>query len=259
MASTFVDNYTLVDTINTQLPSATQYNSNEGDATLTTDSYAPTSDSVHTIPTALRSLATGALTDDGYSQKSLYELLLMINVNWDNAMKQLDDSSLGTSDYETSFAIGPLDGAYSVDSATSFGASTTALRLGLGQGVDATSSTGAMVNIHPEGISTHDLAVWCEAMNSTMVACFAQCDTDSVLDTTTYNTLAVGFTASTGNFDAIGASVAFTVLHPDTDKYGPHPGSYITTTGIKQGALISYLNSIVTNLNTFWTALDADI
>ena len=84
MATTFVDSYTLVDSVNTQSPAATQYNTNIGTATLTPLSYTPSSAPV--IEAALRLLVPGAVTDDGYSQKALYELLLMIQVNWVIAM-----------------------------------------------------------------------------------------------------------------------------------------------------------------------------
>jgi len=250
MASTFVDNYTLVDTINAQLPSATQYNSNQGDAVLTTDSYAPTSDSVHTIPTALRLLATGALTDDGYSQKSLYEILLMINVNWDNAMKQLDDSSLGTSNYEISHAVGALDGDYSTDSATSFAASTTALDLGLGQ--------ERAVNIFPSGVGTRELAIMCQAIASSLASCNAMLDADSTITDTDYaSTLDIDFTSKTAWIPPTGTAVPFNITHPDA--VGPNPISKIRDTGVGQEAIIDFLNSAVTNLNALWVKLDADI
>jgi len=240
MASTYVDNYTLVDTISAQAVSSTQYNSNEGAAVLTTDSYAPTSSSVHTIPTALRSLATGALTDDGYSQKSLYELLLMISVNWDNAMKSLDDSGgVAKTDYEALAAIGPLDGDYT----SAFATSSTGLALGLGQ--------EAAVGLERQGIKDSKLAVFCQALATQIAACTANLDADATLNDTDYaSTLDIDFSAKTGWVPPLTTSTAFDITSP---------ASKIQTKGIDHGALIDFLNTVVTNINALWVKLDADI
>ncbi len=238
MASTFVDNYTLVDSINSDT-----HHSNQGDATLTIDSYTPTSASVHTIPTALRDLSSGALKDDGFSQKALYELFLMINVNWDNAMKQLDDSSLGYTNYEDSCSIGALNADYLATDATTFGATATALTLM--PGLDR------RINLSPEGMGTREIAIFCQAIATSFAACTANADADGTLDDTDYaSTLDIDFTAKTGWVPPLATTTAFDVTSS---------ASKIKTTGIDQGALIDFLNTVVTQTNLLWVKLDADI
>jgi hypothetical protein len=244
MASTYVDNFTLTDTVNTQSVSATQYNSNEGGAGgLTPDSYAPTSSTTHTIPTALRSMATGALLDDGYSQKSLYELLLMIQVNWDTAMASLDDSSgVDGTTFVSTANIGeglaaPLSGNYH----SAFSTSTIGKKLGL--------EFDSRIGIFPNGIGTRELAIFCQAIATQLAVCTALCDADSTLTDEDYaSTLDITFTSKTGTAEALG--VAFDITNPC---------SFIQPKGIKQEALIDFLNTVVTNINALWVKLDADI
>lgn len=246
MASTFVDSYTFLDTVNENIPASTQYTSNEGDATLTVDSYIPTSSSNPIIPSALRLLSPGALLDDGLSQKALYELLLMISVNWDEAMKALDDESLTKSDYEALAAIGPLDGDYT----SAFTGSTIGLKVIGGQ--------EAKVNISPEGISTRDLAVFLQAIATQFAACTANLDADGTLTDINYaSTLDIDFTAKTGWFPPLASTDPFDISGQDATQ--SNPASKIKVTGIRKEALIDYLNTVITQMNLLWVKLDADI
>ena len=219
MASTYVDNFAIVDAINTQSPAAAQYNSNESNGTINADLYQATSPTTHTIPAGLIALPTGALTDDGYSQKSLYELLLKIQVNWDTAMASLDDSGgVAKTDYEALAALGSLAGVY---------------------------------NIHPNGIGTPELATFLQAIATKMAACNANLDADATLTDDDYaSTLDITFSAKTGSIPPLATTTAFAITSP---------ASKIKTTGIDQEALIDFLNTAVTNINALWVKLDADI
>lgn len=178
MASTYVDNFTILDTINAQSPSATQYNLNETAGVINADSYMATGATTHTIPTALRSFPIGAILDDGYSQRSLYDLLLQIQVNWDTAMMSLDDSSgVDTTTYEAGAALGSLAGTY---------------------------------NIYPNGIGTDKLAVYLQAIATKFAACTALLDADGTITDTDYaSTLDIKFTAKTGALSLL--DVAFDI------------------------------------------------
>lgn len=253
MATTFVDSYTFIDSVNAQDPAATQYNSNEGDGTLTTKLYTPSSAPV--IEAALRDLNPGAILSDGYSQKALYELLLMIQVNWDNAMAALDDDGgVGTTTYEAGCAIGSIDGDYD----DSFATAAIGVELGVGQ--------NKKINISPSGIGTRELAIFCQAIATQIAACTALLDADATLGDTDY---AITTAASLGvrgktdiKFSELTASIPgnfgdFSIVHPDA--VGVNPLSKIKTTGIGQEALIDFLNTVVTNMNALWVKLDADI
>lgn len=199
MASTYVDNFTLIDVVNAQSVSATQYNSNEGGGTLNPDLYQRTGATTYTIPATLISITTGALLNDGMSQKSLYEVLLKLQVNWDTAMLALDNSSgVAATTFTATAALGSLAGTY---------------------------------NIHPNGIGIDKLAVFLQAIATKFAVCTALCDADSTLTDTDY--------ASTLDFTM------------DTTK--------ITTRGAKQGDILDYLNTAITNINLLWVKLDADI
>ena len=119
MASTFVDNYTIIDFVNTQSPASTQYNDKQKTGTLDRDLYQATSSTTHTIPSGIISLPDHAILDDGVNDKAIYETLLKIQVNWDNAMRQLDDTAgVGLANYEDSFSIGNLDTTYNSTNST---------------------------------------------------------------------------------------------------------------------------------------------
>lgn len=214
MASTYVDNFTITDTINSGT-----YTQDGAPGVVDKDTYKATGATTHTIPTAIRAFATGAILDDGYSQKSLYELLLMIQVNWDTAMMSLDDSSgVNTATFEAGCALGSLAGTY---------------------------------NIHPNGIGTSELATYLQAIATKFAACTALLDADSTLDDEDYaSTLNITFSAKTGQIPPLATSTAFDITSP---------ASFIKTTGIKQEALVDYLNTVVTNINALWVKLDADI
>lgn len=224
MASTYVDNFTITDAINTQSPSATQYNSNESIGTINKDLYMPTALATHTIPSGLISLPTGAILDDGYSQKALYELLLKIYVNWNVAMASLDDSSgVATTTYEAGCAFGTINE----------------------NGLDAT------YGISPNGIGTAQLATFLQAIATKFAACTALLDADATLTDRDYaSTLDITFSAKTGWIPPLATTTAFDITLP---------GSKIKTTGIEQEALVDFLNTAVTNINALWVKLDADI
>ncbi len=251
MATTFVDSYTFIDSVNAQSPAATQYNSNEGDASLSPDSYTPASAPV--IEAALRDLNPGALLDDGYSQKALYELLLMIQVNWDNAMAALDDDAgVGTTTYEANCAIGPINGDYD----DSFATDSAMLELGLSQ--------DKRVNISPQGIGTKELAIFCQAIATQIAACTALLDADATLDDTDYAIDDAGAAAhGTIGYTDIKFSPVTSTLAAALDTYADFDitatESKIKTTGIEQAALMEFLNTVVTNMNLLWVKLDADI
>jgi len=183
MSTTYQDAYTITDTIN----SAT-YTSNEASGTITEDSY---SSSVTHVG--------GAILDDGISQKSLYELLLMLQVDWDTAMAGLDaEIGVATTTYLADAALGSLSSTY---------------------------------NIHPNGIGIDKLAVYLQAIATQFAVCTALLDADADLTDTNY--------AST--------------LDPTMDT------TLIKSTGARQGDIISYLNTIVTNTNALWVKIDADL
>lgn len=214
MASTMVDNFTITDTVN-----SSSYTSNIGSGTVTIDNYAPTGASTHTIPTGLRLFAPGALLDDGFSQKSLYSLLKIIQVNWDTAMSSLDDSSgVNTATFEAGCALGDLE--------------KTNL-------------------IYKDGIGTDKLATFLQKIATQFAACTALLDADDTLTDTNYaSTLDIKFSAKTGWVPPLTTSTAFSITSP---------ASKIKTTGIHQEALIDFLNTVVTNINALWVKLDADI
>jgi hypothetical protein len=245
MASTYVDNFHFTDTVNTQSVAATQYNSNEGAGTLNEGNYKATSSTTHTIPTALRAIATGAILDDGYSQKSLYELFLKIQTCWDTAMASLDDSGgvaattfVSTANICAGLAE-PLSGKYH----SSFMATTMGKALGL----EFAGYTG----INPNGMSTRDIAIFCQAIVNRMAVCNAILDADATITDTNYaSTLNITFSAKTGWIPPLATTTAFDITNP---------ASKIKTTGIDQEALVDFLNTVVTNLNALWVKLDADI
>ena len=177
----------------------------------------------------------------------MYELMLMIQVNWDNAMAALDDDGgVAKTDYEALAAIGPINGVYD----SSFSTATVGLKLGLFQ--------NDKINLYPQGSGTRELAIFCQAIATQLAACNANLDADATLGDTDYaSTLDIDFTDKTGNTVVLGTSAPFTIVH--TDGNGANPSSYILPTGIKQGALVDFLNSTVTNLNALWVKLDADI
>lgn len=240
MATTYVTNFTITDTINTQAPASTQYNSNESNSVLGKDSYLPTSTTTHTIPTALITMPTGAILDDGFSQKALYELLLKIVVNWDCAMASLDDSGgVAATTFVSTAAITNLDGCYS----TAFAGSATGISLGINQ--------DKRINIDPNGMSTRDLAILCQAITTQLAVATALCDADATLSDTDYaSTLDILFTAKTGWIPPLALTDAFSIQSP---------ASKIQTKGIMTEALVDFLNTVVTNYNALWTKLDADI
>lgn len=224
MASTYVDNFTITDTINAQSVAATQYNSNEGAGTINKDLYMPTALATHTIPAGIRAIATGALLDDGFSQKSLYELLLQIYVNWNVAMASLDDSS---------------------------GVATTTFEAGCAFGTINENGLSSTYGITPNGIGTAELATFLQAIATKFAACTALLDADATLTDTDYaSTLDITFSAKTGWIPPLATTTAFDITLP---------GSKIKTTGIEQEALIDFLNTAVTNINALWVKLDADI
>lgn len=224
MASTYVDNFTITDTINAQAPSGTQYNSNESSGTINKDLYQPTALTTHTIPSGLIGLPTGAILDDGYSQKALYELLLKIQVNWDVAMASLDDSSgVNTATFEASCAFGTIN----------------------------ENVLGTTYGITPNGIGTAELATFLQTLATKFAACTALLDADSTLTDEDYaSTLDFTFSAKTGWIPPLSTSTAFDITAA---------GSKIKTTGIDQEALVDFLNTAVTNINALWAKLDADI
>ncbi len=240
MATTFVDSYTFVDSVN----AGPLYESNEGSATLTTDSYAPSSPPV--IQAALRDLNPGGILNKGYSQKALYELFLMIFVNWDNAMAALDDDGgVDSTDYESVAAIGSIGADYT--------AATIAALLTLG------IPNVKKVNLSPEGMGTVEIAIACQAIASMMALGHANLDGDSTLGDTNYaSTLDIDFSAKTGRIPPLGSAVPFDIAHPDANG-STNPTSRITTAGIDQVALVDFLNTVVTNMNALWVKLDADI
>ena len=242
--TSYVTNYTLIDSVNAQLTTATQYNSNEGAATLTTDSYATTSSSVYGIPTALLDLNPGAILDDGFSQKALYELFLMIARNWDNAMIVLDDDAgVATTTYEANCAICSVSGDIGSDYDSSFTATTVGLK--------AIGGQEAKIGIHPSGMGTREIAIFCQAIATQFAACTALLDADGTLSDTNYaSTLDLDFAAATGGISTTASATPIDITLAE---------SYIKTTGIKHGALVSFLNSAITNINALWTKLDADI
>ena len=214
MASTYVDNFTLTDTIN-----SSSYTSNAAAGTINLDNYAATGASTHTIPAAFTNYVGGAIMDDGVSQKSLYEQFLEIQIKWDTAMMSLDDSSgVATTTYEAGCAIGALAGTY---------------------------------NIHPNGMGTKEIATFVQAVATKFAACTALLDADATLSDTNYaSTLDIDFTTITGGNSLNSSATPFDITAAE---------SYIKTTGIKQGALVSFLNTAVTNINALWVKLDADI
>jgi len=254
MASTYVDNFAIVDAINTQSPSAAQYNSNEGIGTLNKDNYLPTSLTTHTIPAGVIELPTGAILDDGYSQKALYELLTKIVVNWDCAMASLDDSAgvAGTTFVSTA-AITNLDGNYS----TAFAGGAKGIALGIDQ--------NKRINLEPNGMSTRGLAILCQAIATQTAVATALCDADSTLTDTNYGaTCNILFTCKNGyappltSTDRLVTTDAFNICDGD-DTSAPNPSSRITVKGIAHEALVSFLQTVVTNHNALWVKLDADI
>lgn len=224
MANTYKDNYSFTDTIDTQSVSTTQYNSNEGAGVFNKDNYIPTSITTHTIPASVKSFATGAILFDGYSQKSLYELLLQILVNWNNAMSSLDD-----------------DG----------GVDTTTFFSGCGFGTLGEDVLGGTYNISPNGIGTAELATFLQAIVTKFAACTALLDADGTLTDENYaSTLDITFSAKTGWVPPLTTTTAFDITNP---------ASKIKKTGIDQEALVDFLNTVITNMNALWAKLDADI
>jgi hypothetical protein len=224
MASVFVDSYTLVDSINAQSPSGPQYNTNIGTATLSPETYIPTGTTDPVILAALRLLNPGAITDDGYSQKALYELLLMIQVNWDNALAALDDNAgVGTTTYEAGSAFGTIN----------------------------ENVLSANYDIEPNGMSTAALATFCQALATKIAEVTAKLDADGTITDTDYAAnIDIDFTVDTGYIPPLSTTTPFDITLPS---------SKIKTTGIGQGALVAFLQTAVTNLNALWVQLDADI
>ena len=253
MGSVYVDNYTLVDTINASGAGGLYHYNQNSVSTLTKDSYKPTSASNPLIPSALRLIPSGSILDKGISQKGLYELLLMIVVNWNNAMRSLDDKGVevNKADYEAVAAIsnyttaeGSLGGDYS--------AACIAALLTLG--IQAKE-----INIHPNGIGIKELAILCQAIASCFALCTANLDADSALTDVNYaSTLDIDFTAKTAFIPPLSTTTPFNIADSRADG-SPNPSSKITTKGIDQGALADFLNTVVTNMNLLWVKLDADI
>ena len=263
MGSVYVDNYTLVDTVNDTLVYTQNQNSTK---TITKDSYKPTGATTPTIPTDLRLIPAGAIKDTGIGQKALYELLLMIVTNWNCAMRSLDDkgAEVDKADYEelaaiTNVAAGDFSGHYNSNCIEALGT------LGLnnqGEGVADTaqnSGLGVKINIQPNGIPIPELAIMCQAIASCFALCTANLDADSALTDVNYaSTLDIDFTAKTGHIPPLTTTTPFNIFHEAADG-SPNPSSRITTKGIEQGALVDFLNTVVTNMNALWVKLDADI
>jgi hypothetical protein len=240
-ATTFVDSYTLIDSVN----AGPLYESNEGSATLTTDSYSPSSAPV--IEAALRDLNPGGILDKGSSQKAIYELMLMIFVNWDNAMAALDDDGgVNKTDYESIAAIGSIGADYTS------GTIAALMTLGI--------PNVKKVNLFPEGSGTPELAIACQAIASMLALATANLDLDSTLSNTNYAaTLDIDFDANTAWVPPIAATgVPFNIAGEFTDGQD-NPASKIKRNGIYRGALVDFLNTVVTNMNALWVKLDADI
>jgi hypothetical protein len=219
MASTYVDNFTIVDAIN----SGTYY-AKDGNGVIDKDSYKATAAATHTIPSALIGIPTGAITDDGLNQKALYELLLKIQVNWDTAMCSLDDSS---------------------------GVATTTYEAGCAFGTQHENILGTTYKITPQGMSTEALATFCGALATKFAACTALLDADATITDTDYaSTLDITFSAKTGWIPPLATTDAFSITSA---------ASKIKKTGIYQEALVDFLNTAVTNINALWVKLDADI
>ena len=261
MASTYVDNYTLVDTVNTQSNQATQYNSQQGQlgTTLTKDSYVPDGDTTPTIAAGLRDIPAGAILNNGYGQKALYELLLMIVTNWNCAMRSLDDSGgVDKVDYEelaaiTNLASGDFSGNYNSDCTEAL--ATLGLPL---QDTTQISGLGVKINISPNGIPTPELAIMCQAIASCIALGTANMDADGTLTDEDYSDLDIDFTAKTGHVPPLTLTTPFNIFHAEANG-SPNPASRITMQGIEHGALVDFLNSVVTNMNAIWVQLDADI
>ena len=212
--TSYTTNYTILDVVNSD-----SYHSNESAGTINPDNYAPTSSTVHGIPSGIISMPTGAIMNDGFSQKSLYEILLKIQVNWDNAMSALDDDpGVNTTTYYSGCALGSLAGTY---------------------------------NIHPNGIGTKELATFLQAVATKFAACTDLLDADSTLTDDDYGTTYdIMTTAITGWIPPLTTSTAFDITSP---------ASKIKTTGIDNAALVDFLNTAITNINALWVKLDADI
>ena len=219
MASTYVDNFTIVDAVNSDT-----YLAKDGIGVINKDSYKATSTTAHTIPTALTGLPTGAIKDGGVNQKALYELLLKMQVNWDTAMCSLDDSG---------------------------GVDTTTFEAGCAFGTQHENILGTTYGIYPNGIGTAALATFLQAIATKFAACTALLDADATLTDTDYaSTLDIVFTAKTGWIPPLSTTTAFDITLP---------ASKIKTTGIDQAALVNFLNKSVTNINALWVKLDSDI
>jgi hypothetical protein len=256
--SVYVDNYTLVDTVK----NSTVYNRNQMDTkTLTKDSYVPDGATTPTIDSDLRLIPSGAVLDTGYSQKALFELLLMIVTNWNNAMRSLDDKGVevNNADYEelaaiTNVAQGDFGGKYNSDCTEAL------VALGLpNQNETSASGLGVKINIQPNGIPIPELAVMCQAIASCFALATANLDGDSALTDTNYaSTLDIDFTTKTAYVPPLTTTTPFNIFHESANG-SPNPSSRITLNGIEQGALVDFLNTVVTNMNLLWVKLDADI
>lgn len=188
MGTVYQDAYSITDTINAQVPSATQYNYDQTQSVLTKDNY-----------TTAAAITLGAILDDGLSQKNLYEFCLQFQVKWNLAMAAMDaDGGINTATFVTNGALGSVDGTY---------------------------------NIHAMGINQADLVTFLTAVATKFAAVTALLDADSTITDTNY--------ASTLDFTL------------DTTK--------ISGTGISQGAIVEYLQTIVTANNALWVKLDADL
>ena len=259
MASTYVNNFTLIDTINAQSVADTQYNSNEGVGSINEDLYAPTATTTHTIPTAIRSFVTGALLDDGIGQKSLYELLLMIQINWDTAMASLDDSGgVAATTFVSTAAIG---GGLALPLSANYNSAFTESATGLGLGLEGNTKIG----LNKNGIGTRELAIFCQAIATQFAVATALLDADATITDTNYaSTLNILFTPKTGWAPPLTTTTrlicteAFSIIDLNDTKR-PNPASRITVNGVEQEALIDFLNTAVTNINALWVKLDTDI
>lgn len=256
-STTYVDNFTITDIVNETRDDSdatdtfsVQYTSNEGAGTMNEDLYAPTAVATHTIPTAIRAMRTGAILSDGYSQKSLYELMLQIQINWDTAMASLDDSGgvaattfVSTASISTGLAV-PLSGTYNA----TFMATTIGKTLGL--------ERSSAIGLNPNGMGAREIAIFCQALTTQIATATALMDADATLSDINYGLTATTvpinmyFTAKTGWCPPLATTDAFDITNP---------ASKIKTTGIHQEALVDYLNTAIRHINALWAKLDADI
>lgn len=242
MASTYQDAYTITDVINTQVDNTSvQYTSDEATQTLRPSSY----------DSSLTHIG-GALINNGYSQKSLYEMCLMIQTDWDEAMIALDaEAGVGTTTYTADCSIAEntenagLDGAYSADVIASL------LTLGI--------PNVGKINLYPGGMATKDVAVFCQAVASMIAKCTALLDADASLTDIDY---AITTAASHGvrGLTDMKFSEITSALTANFDTFDiTAKQSKIKMTGIDQAALMDFFNTLVVNLNALWVKIDADL